>query len=122
MITNQKGQLMLTTDTSTWPDGEVRQVWAIEFDTEYGSVQAFGRASARHSQDYLESGETGGCYSEPQAVTSMVEVRSAEEHFLAVFDSEEAMTAGAHIIATAWAATLPATIWLALIAPQEDAS
>jgi hypothetical protein len=109
---------MLTTDTSTWPDGEARQVWAIEFDTEYGSVQAFGRASARHSQDYLESGETGGCYSEPQVVASMVEIRSAEEHYLAVFDDEPSMLAGAHMIATAWAATLPAAIWLALTEPS----
>jgi hypothetical protein len=111
---------MLTTDTNTWPDDQARQVWAIEFDTEYGSVQAFGRTGIYRERDHLESSETGGCYSEPQVVAGMVEIRSAEEHYLAVFDDEPSMIAGAHMLATAWAATLPAAIWLALITPQED--
>jgi hypothetical protein len=105
---------MLTTDTSSWPDGKARLLWAIEIDTEYGSVQTFGPGEVLKDRDYLESGATGGCYSEPQVVAGMVEVRSAEEHYLAVFDSEEAMTSGAHLLAVAWAATLPASIYLAL--------
>jgi hypothetical protein len=111
---------MLTADTSSWPDGKARQVWVIEIDTEYGSVQAFGRTGIYRERDHLESDATGGCYSEPQVIASMVEVRSAGSHFLAVFDSEEAMIAGAHMLATAWAAILPASIYLTLITPQED--
>jgi hypothetical protein len=106
---------MLTTDISSWPDGTARLLWVIEFDTEYGDMQAFGPAEiACEHEGYLESGATGGCYNEPQVVAGMVEVRSAGRHFLAVFDSEEAMTAGAHLLAVTWASQLPASIYHAL--------
>jgi hypothetical protein len=112
---------MLTTDTGLWADGETRQVWAIEFDTEYGDMQVLGPAEILHDRGYLESDVTGSCYSEPQAVASMVEIRSAGNHYLAVFDSEEALTAGAHLLAITWEAILPASVYLALHATGNPA-
>jgi hypothetical protein len=112
---------MLTVETSSWPAGKARLLWVIEFDTEYGSIQAFGPAEILHEhQGYLESGATGGFYREPRIVAGMVEVWIAERHYLAVFGSEEAMIAGAHMLATAWHAILPASIYLALTAPPEQ--
>ena len=105
---------MLTIDTSNWNNDETQQVWAIELDTEYGTVQAFGPAEVSRDRDYLKSGATGGCYSEPQAVAGMIEVWSAEAHYLAVFGSKEALRAGAHLLAVAWGAVLPASIYLEL--------
>jgi hypothetical protein len=112
---------MLTINVSNWKDGETRRVQAIEIDTEYGSVQAFGPAEISRDRDGLKSGATGGCYSEPQVVAGMVEVWSVEGHYLAVFGDEPSMIAGAHLLATTWAAILPASIYLALIRGLKDA-
>jgi hypothetical protein len=105
---------MLTADTGTWQPGQVHQAWAIEFDTEHGSLQTFGPGEFYWSSGYIESGPTGGCYSEPQVVAGEIEIRSAENHYLAVFDDEPSMIAGAHLLATTWITKLPASIYLPL--------
>jgi len=105
---------MLTMDATTLANGG--RVWAIEFDTEYGHVQTFGEAEVhyylprRGNGATLESGATGGCYSEPQ-VLGDVEIWNAEEHYLAVFSDQAAMLAGGAQLAAAWGNDLPIGIY-----------
>jgi hypothetical protein len=89
---------MLTVDISSLTPGAPSRLFMLEFDMEYRRVQAFGQGDVCYSRSgrgdpYLESGETGGCYTGPQTIAD-VELWNAEEHFLAVFPDEESMRAG----------------------------
>ena len=112
---------MLTVDISSLTPGAPSRLFMLEFDTEYGRVQAFGQGDVCYSRSgrgdpYLESGETGGCYTDPQTIAD-VELWNAEEHFLAVFPDEASMRAGGHQLAGAWGDRLPAGIHRVLVQP-----
>src|SRR5215471_19222942 len=93
---------MLPVDISTLKTEEVNRVHVLEFDTEHGHVQVFGKGDVycypprRGSGPTLESGATGGCYSEPQMIGD-VQLWAAEEHSLAIFPDEASMRAGGHL-------------------------
>ncbi len=88
----------------------------IELDTEHGHVQAFGQGEVyyhpprRGAGPTLESGATGGCYTEPQIIGD-VEVWNSEEHYLAIFPDQPSMLAGGRQLAAAWGDELPAGIY-----------
>lgn len=109
---------MLTTDTATLKVGAASRLYVLEFDMEHGWVQLFGQGDVYYShsgrgETFLESGETGGCYTNPQMVADM-QVWSAEEHFLAVFPDEASMRAGGRRIIREWGEELPTGIHRAL--------
>jgi hypothetical protein len=105
---------MLTIDVTALAAGANR-VWTLEFDIEHGHIQAFGEgevhydAPSRGTGPTLESGATGGCYSEPQIVGD-VQLWNAEDHYLAIFPDEPSMLAGGHQIAATWGDELPVGI------------
>jgi hypothetical protein len=112
---------MLTTDISTLQAGVPSRRWLLEFDREYGHVQVFGQGDVCYSrsgrgESFLESRETGGCYTEPQTIAD-VQLWNAEEHFLAVFPDEASMRAGGRQLAREWGGRLPAGIHRVLIPP-----
>ncbi len=81
---------MLTVDITTLQADDANRVYMLEFDAEHGHVQAFGESDVyyypprRGAGPTLESGATGGCYSEPQIIGD-VQIWNAEEHLLAIF-------------------------------------
>ena len=105
---------MLTVDLAALPPGKSPRLHALEFDLEHGHVQAFGRIDVTYAKDgrgrpYVESGETGGCYTDPDVVDG-VQVWAAEDHRLAVFPDAPSMCEGARRLAAAWGDALPAGI------------
>jgi hypothetical protein len=107
----------LALDTSQWDVGENKPAFLIEFDSEHGTLQAFGagevmvwRSSGRRA---LVSEGTGGEYHEPDVISGdegTMEMWHAEEHCLAVFADEESMRKGAAIIVEVWGDELPVGI------------
>jgi hypothetical protein len=103
---------MITMDVTALPAADANRVWALEFDSEHGHVQAFGESEVYYylprcgAGPTLESGVTGGCYSEPQIIGD-VQIWNAEEHFLAIFPDESSMRAGGRQLAAAWGDELP---------------
>ncbi len=109
---------MLTTDISTLKADTASRLYVLEFDMEHGRVQVFGQGDvyysrSRRGEPFLESGQTGGCYTDPQMVADM-QVWSAEEHFLAVFPDEASMRAGGRQIIRERGDELPTGIYRVL--------
>jgi hypothetical protein len=109
---------MLSIDRTTLDAGTWVELWVLEFDLEYRHVQVNGRAQVSYTPQgrmgpELESGDTGGCYSEPHMIGD-VEVWIAEEHRLAVFADEASMRAGARNLARNWGEDLPVGIYRVL--------
>jgi hypothetical protein len=117
--------MMLTADIGTLAAGAASRLYVLEFDVEYGRVQAFGEGEVYCScngrgEPYLESGQTGGCYSQPQTIGG-VQLWNAEEHYLAVFADEAAMRAGGRQLTQAWGDQLPVCIHRVLDRDQPPA-
>lgn len=112
---------MLTINVKALPRERSQRLWALEFDREHGHVQTFGEADIfptvdGHGQLFLESARTGGCYDEP-FVLADVELWTAEDHYLAVFATEDAMRDGGRRLADAWGDELPVGVHRVLAAP-----
>jgi hypothetical protein len=110
---------MLTIDVTALAAGDANRVWVLEFDTEHGHVQALGEAEVYYhpprlgSTPILESGATGGCYTEPQVIGN-IELWNAEEHYLAIFPDQPSMLAGGRQLAATWGDQLPVGIHRAI--------
>jgi hypothetical protein len=114
---------MLTVDVAALPPGGHR-LWVIEADMEYGHATA-GHTTVGLARDgrgglYVESDDTGGCYTEPTVIDGDVEAWFAEQHFLAVFPDEASMRAGGRRLAAALGKRLPVGVHQVIAGPRGE--
>jgi hypothetical protein len=110
---------MLTVDVQALQPETSYRFWVIELDWEHGHVQTLGEADVYPSYDgrrnfAVESESTGGAYIEDTMIGD-VQLWIAEQHYLAVFDSEDAMHRGGAQLAAAFGDEMPVGIYGSLV-------
>lgn len=106
---------MLTVDITTLLAEVPTDVYAIEYDLEYGTLKTFGATDVAYypttgrGEATLESGNTGGCYTEPQDISD-VQIWTSEHGVFAVFADEASMRDGGRQLAAHWGDQLPVGI------------
>lgn len=111
---------MLTVDVKALAPNHAHSFWLIELDWEHGTVQHLGEgeiypAYDGHRNFGVESLVTGGGYLEATIVGGDVELWIAEEHYLAVFATEDAMHRGGAALVAAFGNEMPVGIYGSLV-------
>jgi hypothetical protein len=106
---------LLTVNVKALQPDKAHRFWVIELDWEHGTVQTHGEADIYPSYDGrgqfgVESESTGGAYLE-DTVISGVQLWIAEQHYLAVFPTEDAMHEGGAQLAAAFGDQMPVGIY-----------
>ena len=104
---------MLTTGTSTLNATGHNHAHLPESGP--GHVQAFGPGQVHYHPPRPGTGPvpgsaaTGGCHTEPETIAG-IQTWNAEDHYPAIFPTEQAMRTGARHLAHAWGDQLPTGI------------